>query len=197
MPEITVRPAEPADEPAVVGVITLAFSADPMARWVQPDAGRYVATMPDATRAFGGRAFESQSAYVDDACRGAALWLAPGVEPDVERLIALFEANVPGDRLPDLLQIFEQMEHYHPAEPHWYLPVIGVDPACQGSGCGSALMRHACDLFDRDHVWAYLESSNPRNISLYERHGFERLGTIQVGSSPPIVPMSRRPRARD
>ena len=28
---------------------------------------------------------------------------------------------------------------------------------------------------------AYLESSNPRNIPLYERHGFEALGEIQVG----------------
>jgi hypothetical protein len=40
------------------------------------------------------------------------------------------------------------------------------------------------------------ESTNPRNVPLYERHGFERLGTIQSGSSPPLFPMLRRPRAR-
>jgi hypothetical protein len=41
---------------------------------------------------------------------------------------------------------------------------------------------------------AYLESSNPRNITLYKRHGFELLGTIQIGTSPSIAPMLRRPR---
>jgi ribosomal protein S18 acetylase RimI-like enzyme len=86
------------------------------------------------------------------------------------------------------------MGRYHPREPHWYLPLIGVDPACQGGGCGAALMRHALSRCDRDRAPAYLESTNPRNITLYERHGFERLGTVQVGTSPPIVPMLRRAR---
>jgi hypothetical protein len=43
-------------------------------------------------------------------------------------------------------------------------------------------------------VPAYLESSNPRNLSFYRRHGFEPLGAIQVGSSPTLVPMLRQPR---
>ena len=42
---------------------------------------------------------------------------------------------------------------------------------------------------------AYLESSNPANVPLYQRHGFEVLGEIQVGSSPPVFPMYRPPRA--
>jgi hypothetical protein len=52
-------------------------------------------------------------------------------------------------------------------------------------------MTFALERCDRDHVAAYLESSNPRNIPLYQRHGFAVLGTIQVGSSPPIVPRLR------
>jgi hypothetical protein len=46
---------------------------------------------------------------------------------------------------------------------------------------------------DRAGLAAYLESTNPRNISLYVRFGFEIVGTIQVGSSPPIFPMRRKP----
>ena len=86
------------------------------------------------------------------------------------------------------------MAKYHPHEPHWYLPLIGVDPAHQGKGHGDALMSYALDRCDRERVPAYLESTNPRNISLYRRHGFEPLGTIQAGSSPTLVPMVRRPR---
>jgi hypothetical protein len=57
-------------------------------------------------------------------------------------------------------------------------------------------MKHATDICDRDGALAYLESSNLRNVPLYERHGFEVLGTIQAGQSPTIVPMLRKPRKR-
>ena len=90
--------------------------------------------------------------------------------------------------------MLEQMSSYHPSEPHWYLPLIGVDPALHGKGYGSALMEHALIQCDRDQKAAYLESSNSKNITLYERHGFGLLGTIQVGESPPILPMLRKPR---
>jgi ribosomal protein S18 acetylase RimI-like enzyme len=72
--------------------------------------------------------------------------------------------------------------------------MIGTDPACQGMGLGSALLRHSLAMCDRDQLPAYLESSNPRNISLYERHGFVRTGIIQYGSSPEMTAMLRRPR---
>jgi ribosomal protein S18 acetylase RimI-like enzyme len=67
------------------------------------------------------------------------------------------------------------------------------DPG-HGQGCGSALLRHALTRCDRDGVPAYLESSNPRNVPLYQRHGFEIIGSIQAGRSPTLVPMLRRPR---
>jgi hypothetical protein len=54
-------------------------------------------------------------------------------------------------------------------------------------------MKHALIQCDRAKKLAYLESSNPKNITLYERHGFELLGTIQVEASPPIFPMLRKP----
>jgi ribosomal protein S18 acetylase RimI-like enzyme len=88
------------------------------------------------------------------------------------------------------------MEHYHPSEPCWYLPLIGVTPGFQGKGHGGALLSFALQRFDREGHVAYLESSNPRNISLYKRHGFEEMGVIQAGSSPTLVPMVRRPGSR-
>jgi ribosomal protein S18 acetylase RimI-like enzyme len=88
------------------------------------------------------------------------------------------------------------MASHHPKEPHWYLPLIGIDPACQGKGFGSALLKHATDICDHDGMLAYLESSNLANVPLYERHGFEAIGRIQVGGSPVLTPMLRRPRRR-
>jgi ribosomal protein S18 acetylase RimI-like enzyme len=188
-----IRSAGTDDRAAVAGVITLAFAADPMARWATPDPVRYLATMPEIVMAFGGNGFTHGSVYLEEAAGGAAMWLPPGVEPDGDRLAALILENAPPDRQADLGAIMEDMGRFHPHEPHWYLPLIGVDPARQGQGLGTALMRQALARANADAVPAYLESSNPRNISLYRRHGFEALGTIQHGSAPPIVPMLRRP----
>jgi len=81
-------------------------------------------------------------------------------------------------------------------EPRWYLPLVGVDPGQghQGRGYGSALMTYTLLPSDAERNLAYLESSNPRNISPCIRHGFEMLGTIQIGDSPPVFPMLRNPR---
>ena len=53
----------------------------------------------------------------------------------------------------------EQMARHHPSEPHWYLPLIGVDPAHRGKGLGGALLSHALTACDREGSLAYLESS--------------------------------------
>ncbi|WP_043232829.1 N-acetyltransferase [Bosea sp. LC85] len=193
MTSIAVRSASRAEESAVSAVIALAFAADPMARWSLRDAQTYLAVMPDLIRAFGAAAYDSDSADVSEDFGGAALWLPPGVEPDIETLERLIRENADPAILSEVDAIFDAMERYHPKVPHWYLPLIGADPARQGQGIGSALMRHALARCDAEGAAAYLESSNPRNISLYQRHGFDILGTIQAGSSPVVTPMLRPP----
>jgi GNAT superfamily N-acetyltransferase len=64
----------------------------------------------------------------------------------------------------------------------------------QGRGVGSILIRHALEKCDREGVSAYLEATSARSVPMYERLGFEALGIIQVGNSPEIVPMLRKPR---
>jgi GNAT superfamily N-acetyltransferase len=189
-----VRIVAPADQAAAVDTVVLAFAGDPVSRWSWPHAQQYLAAMPRLVAAFGGRAFDNRTAYCTDAWGGVALWLPPGVRPDEDRLGEIVQTTVSDSIRDDSFALFEQMAKYHPTEPHWYLPLIGVDPAHQGKGLGDALMTHALQRCDRDHLPAYLESTNPRNITLYRRHGFEALGTIQAGSSPTLVPMLRQPR---
>ena len=191
---IFVRSAGPGDEARALDVMRRAFSADPVTRWTWSDAQTYLETFAEFATAFGGRAFAQGSAYIAGDYSGAALWLPPGVQPDENALVALFERTVAKPTLKEVFNLLEQMGRYHPSEPHWYLPLMGVDPSMQGSGYGSALMQHALAVCDRSRMPAYLESTNPRNVPLYERHGFGLLGTIQAGSSPPLVPMLRKPR---
>jgi ribosomal protein S18 acetylase RimI-like enzyme len=186
--------ATASDEASIIDVLVRANWEDPAARWVWPDSQQFLTHFPSFVRAFGGRAFAHGSAYYVDGYVGAALWLPPDVHPDENALIALLQQTVSGQIQKDFFPVFEQMGRYHPSEPHWYLPLMGVDPSQQGKGFGSALLQHTLMQFDRDNKLAYLESSNPRNIPLYKRHGFELLGSIQIGTSPSIAPMLRRPK---
>lgn len=188
-----VRAVAPSEEADAIATITLAFAADPVARWTWTQSQHYLATMPGMVRAFGGNAFRHGSAHCTEAGAGVALWLPPGVAPDEETLVAIIQSTVPTKLQDDVFGVFEEMGKHHPPEPHWYLPLIGVDPSRQGRGHGDQLMTYALECCDREGVPAYLESTNPRNVSLYLRHGFKSLGRIQVGSSPPLVPMLRKP----
>ena len=190
----TVKEMTPADAQLASDIIVLAFAADPVSRWTWPDPRTYLAAMPRLVRAFAGEAFGCGSAYCVGDFAGAALWLPPGVEPDQEAMGELMQSTLTPSQHERALALFQQMAGYHPHEPHWYLPLIGVDPGQQGRGHGDALMANALARIDREGAAAYLESTNPRNISLYRRHGFEPLGEIRAGESPPLVPMLRRAR---
>jgi GNAT superfamily N-acetyltransferase len=188
---IIVKAATPADAPATVATIVLAFSGDPVARWCWPEAHRYLTHMPAFVQAFAGRSFQHGGDYRTEDLAGAALWLPPGGHPDEDALGDVLERTLGATVRADLLAVMGQLATCHPSEPHWYLPMIGVDPTRHGRGYGAALMSHALEQCDRAHVPAYLESTNPRNTSLYLRHGFRALARVQVGGSPPFTPMLR------
>jgi GNAT superfamily N-acetyltransferase len=185
--------ATASDEASTIDVLVRAFSEDPVAQWIWPDSQQYQMYFPSFVRVFGGKAFTYGSAYYVDGYAAAALWLPPDVLPNEDTLISIFQRTVSKQTQKDVFAVFDQMGRYHPSKPHWYLPLMGVDPLKQGKGLGSELMQYTLVQCDQDNKPAYLESSNPRNIPFYERYGFELLGTIQIGTSPHIFPMLRRP----
>jgi ribosomal protein S18 acetylase RimI-like enzyme len=194
MTTVAISNTTASDEQHAINVIVLAFSADPAARRMFPDPTQYLRHFPKFVKAFGGKAFDHGTAYHIDGFLGAALWLPPDVHPDDEPLAVLIEGTVVEPVRQEVFAVIEQMANYHPREPHWYLPLMGVDPTYQGKGLGTALMRHVLSRCDREKKLAYLESSNAKNIPLYKREGFERIGTIQAGTWPSLYPMVRTPR---
>ena len=176
---------------SVISTIVVGFVADPMARWVWRDSSQYLRVMPPFVDAFGGRAFEHGTADIAEGVRAAALWLPPGVEPDEAKMDAIMEETLRPEISEDIAAVMKGMAEHHPREPHWYLPLVAADPNWIGQGLGTLLMKHALRRCDGEGVAAYLESSNPRNISFYERHGFKIVGKIQSGSSPVLTPMLR------
>jgi ribosomal protein S18 acetylase RimI-like enzyme len=137
--DASINTAASADAERCLAVLTLAFGGDPPCRWAWPDPQRYLEAFPRFAQAFAGRAFDLGTAHYHAGYSGVALWLPPGATPDEASLIQVIQDTV-ADRLKDVMfSMFEQMDAYHPREVHWHLPLIGVDPAHQGRGIGSAL----------------------------------------------------------
>jgi GNAT superfamily N-acetyltransferase len=184
------------DKNTAISTIVMAFSADPVARWFYPDSQQYLSSFPSFVNAFAGAAFDHGTVDHVDDYSAAALWLPPGIHPDESALAELLEQTIGKRHKPGVFALLKQMDNRHPAEPHWYLPMIGVVPDKQGNGYGSALLKHALERCDGAGQLAYLEASSAKSVPLYERHGFEVLRTIQLGSSPPLFSMVRKPGIR-
>lgn len=189
--EPDIRTATRAEEEQVAATITLAFSEDPIVRWVMPNPLVRMRTFMKLVGLYGGRALDHGTAHVIGDFAAVALWLPPQVEPEGEEMVRLLQSVVPNPILEKYLHQAERVSANHPREPHWYLPLIGVDPAHRGLGYGTALMAHGLRLCDRDGLPAYLESTNPANLSLYKRYGFEVTAEERVEGSPSKFAMLR------
>ncbi|MEM7757724.1 MAG: GNAT family N-acetyltransferase [Cyanobacteria bacterium P01_A01_bin.40] len=190
-----VKRAVDCDVEQIVDSIILAFSADPFTRWMYPSAQEYLKCFPDFVRIFSSKAFKHKNVYFTDDYSGAAVWFPPHSNPDIDAIGEYLTQTISKQQQEKVFAVFEQMGHYHPNESHWYLGILGVDPSQQRQGYGSALIRPILKECDRTNQIAYLESSSPDSASLYQRQGFELLGTIQIDNSPPVFPMVRYPKS--
>jgi GNAT superfamily N-acetyltransferase len=182
--ELPFSQARGSEEASAVATLVSAFTDDPIERWVWPDDDDYAAHFPELVRALGGKAFDAQTAWHLGDFAAVALWLAPGLEPDGDRIVAALIETTPSEKHDDTIAVLEAMDAAHPRFPHWYLPWFGVHAAMQGQGLGGQLMTRCLEIVDASHLPTYLETPNPRTISFYERHGFEVTGDVRAGSCP-------------
>lgn len=189
-----VRVAERSEKDEVLNTLMLAFSTDPCLRYLLWTPRALFTGFRRFATAMGGAGLAAGTAWLAEDGAAAALWLPPGVESDRDAMMAVIGELAREEKLPVLGEVGDTMAQYHPHEPHWYLAMIGVDPARQGRGLGSAILKESLRRCDEDGAIAYLESSNPKNVPLYERHGFEVMGFVQPGDFPGLYPMIRQPR---
>ena len=80
--------------------------------------------------------------------------------------------------LPRMIDEARIAARHTPTDPHAYIGLLAVDPALQGRGVGSQLLKSALAQADRGGHPAFIETSNPRNVPLYERMGFTTIDTF-------------------
>lgn len=195
---VTVRTATRADAPAVARILSEAFRDDPAWSITLPQDE----TRPAKLAAYYRRRVRRRPGWVDVAVDdgevvGALLWeppADPGALATVRRAIAGGTRWVLG-RLPigrgarHTLQI----EAYRPTAPHWYLRDIGAGPEARGRGVGTALLEHRLAIVDRSPTpLAFLESTTPGSRRLYERFGFEAIGSVATLGEASSTAMLRR-----
>ncbi|MEP5764651.1 MAG: GNAT family N-acetyltransferase [Halieaceae bacterium] len=176
-----------------------AFADDPVMNWVIP----YTALYPGFYKLLAsGLYLKHNMVYRDSESRAAAMWLPPAIDHKVPMgltqlwlVLRLVLHSGPGI-LKRLEQVQEVMIRRHPRQAHYYLHAIGARRANQGEGLGSALIKQVTRICDAEKMPAYLESSSPMNVPLYERHGFEVQAEEAAGKGgPPLYFMWREPRS--
>lgn len=192
------------DEAARLGeVLADAFAEDPVFGWLIPPGVRGRETRLRTFFTSMSRSYlrRGKPCYLAGDGSAAALWSAPGswTLPVSEILReAVPSGTAFRSRLVRALRTQLQIERLHAghSRPHWYLGYLGTRHDRQGEGLGTRMLREILDHADAEGVPAYLESSNERNLTLYERNGFRTVGELQaLGHGPTIWRMWREPQS--
>jgi GNAT superfamily N-acetyltransferase len=195
VPKPSLRKAQTADVDRLAGALGRAFDDDPVMGWLFPDPVRRRLAVPRFFSIMLTKiVMPHDEVYTTDDVAGGALWEPPGkwrlgVRGQI-RLLPDF-IRVFGRRLGFATRGLNLIEASHPEELHWYLAVLGTEPARQGQGIGSTLMAPILERCDREGMPAYLESSKESNIAFYARHGFAVTKELRLPSGPPVWPMWR------
>src|SRR5829696_8890830 len=139
-----------------------------------------------------------------DGLVGVAVWLPPGTFPlspwrQVRALPGMAGVMAAAPRSARrLLGHTAGIARLHPAQPYWYLEVVGVDPEARGLGIGTRLLESVLSLADQAGQSSYLETMTERNVEWYQGLEFEvRDGGVRfVPDGPPNWTMMRHPRSR-
>ena len=193
-----VRPASDADTLPLSQTLARAFYDDPVMMHFLPEDSTREARLGRVFRLLARMARRYNTTFVTSGYEAATLWRPPNgwhvpfwaYIVNGPELLGIF-----GTGVARVMSTMDMMEKIHPEKPHWYLQVIGTDPAKQGKGFASLIMRNQLAVADEARMPCYLESSKDTNIPIYRNFGFEVTGEIQVPGGPKLWPMWRDARA--
>jgi GNAT superfamily N-acetyltransferase len=183
-------------------LLAAALQNDPGWTYVVPDLGRRLTALHTVTRvalrdALG---FGSVLAARDgDRLVGVAVWLPPGRYPMSGRrklrtmpAMTALALRAPRD-IRNLSRFGASVDAAFPAEPVWYLQVLGVHPDLQRRGLGNRLLQPVLTEAERSGVACYLETAEPRNVAYYQRVGFSLIGPPAplYPGGPPMARMTK------
>jgi predicted GNAT family N-acyltransferase len=191
-----IRLATVADADEATAILSDGFRDDPVMVWLYGD--NVTAALPVMFDFMLGEALIPVGAtYLSD--QSCSVWTPPGQDPWSKsdelgaRFMATMTDALPAHAMERLMVLGDVTDRVHPQEPHWYLGLLATRTRAQGSGAGSRMLERTLALVDEDGMAAYLESTNPRNVPFYERHGFVVTGEEVLPDGPRLTCMRRPP----
>lgn len=180
----SIRNAASSDLAAAAHTLALAFDQYPWTRWSIP-TDHYTARLEELQRIYLEHGLAHGLVLVDDAVQGVGAFLPPDAPEPPEAAQGRI-AELHGDRL----SILASAEL--PLQPPnaWTLATLGVRPSEGGKGLGSAIIRAGLRQIRGIGSVVALETSDERNVRLYQRHEFEIYATAQVPGGPIVHSMS-------
>lgn len=175
-------------------LLARAFAEDPIITWFLYGRLRRRIAFPAFFRAVLEEMLPSGHLYAahgDGKLIGVAAWLPPDAqEPDARaRRSAARQRTLVRMLFPrasnGLFAGFAAMEQFHPADPHWYLAFVGVEPTIQSHGIGRSLLAPVLMIADQTATLCYLETPFPRTHKFYEQLGFMRQSELNPFVGPP------------
>jgi len=190
------RVASPQDRDDVVAILVSAFSDEPMWSWAFPDPSLRAAQHGRLWGLFAEGAMRYPWVWLTPGNTATSVWIPPnGTDLSEEQEAALEPTIVEmlGADASPVMDAFELFDQAHPRDvPHFYLSLLGTSAEHRGRGYGLGLLAENLRRIDEAAMPAYLEASNPANVPLYERHGFEVRGSFKLpGDGPKVVTMWR------
>lgn len=162
-------------------VVGRAFQDYPLYRSVFPKESERHLRTPRAVDLLIRYALRYGEVFTTTNVQGAACWLPPDAPYlTTWRMLGLGLIMFPfriglaaAQRLQQIGTYLEAVRRRTLPGPHWYLMLLGVDPAHQGTGVGSMLVRPILARAQAAALPCYLETQVEVNVTIYRRLGFE------------------------
>jgi GNAT superfamily N-acetyltransferase len=185
------RLASPRDSDEVVSILVGAFHDDPTWSWAFPDPALRAEQHKRLWRLFVDGAMRFPWVWLTKGNTATSVWIPPQeTEFSDEQEAALEPAIVEmlGPKASRVLHALEMFDQAHPrGVPHYFLSLLATVPEHRGHGYGLRLLTENLRQIDEAGMPSYLEASNPANVPLYMRHGFEVLDSFTVPEGGPEV----------
>lgn len=193
----SMRHAVAADLDPLIEILVRAFEDDPFFRWMLP-GGHYSTALSEWFHLVVPIAFTKGHTFLDTGRRSAAVWLPPDVElataEDYRAAAAIVASHSSPEHAADVFAAIASAGAHRPSTPNWQLMYVGVMPEAQGRGEGRVALTSVLRTCDEQAFPAYLHSTNPRNLSFYERLGFRVIAEVPAVQGGPVIrPMWREP----
>lgn len=183
------------------GVLARAFFKDPLMRYYLPDPARRARVLPSFMRVTLRYGLFYGEVYTTPGLDGMAGWLPPGqtgmaILGLLRSSLGVIPPNLGWEAFRRIRQVEPAIDRIHHAcvpGPHWYLMLLGVEPARQGQGIGGRLIAPKLAEARASGLPCYLETMTELDVAFYRKQRFKVVFETEMQPGLHVWMMMKQP----